>query len=120
MTSINNTTQNVSAIALTDKSVFGFRMGPPVSNDISKSFATYKTGSVTPYAAKRGCMGAISLASVVSPGDVEQQTLFAIDCAAFALHYAVPVVVADDIIKNLESFPENSGESWEIKTDEYN
>ena len=28
-------------------------------------------------------------------------------------------MVADDIIKNLERFPENSGESWEMKTDEY-
>ena len=120
MTSINKTTQNVSAIALTDESVFGFRMGPSVSNDISKSFKTYKTESVTLYAAKRGCMDASAFASVVSPGDVEQQTLFAIDYAAFALHFAVPVKVAEDIIKNLERFPENSGASWEMKTDEYN
>ena len=46
MTTINKMSQNVSAIALTDKSVFGFRMGPPVSMDPSMSFETYKLGPV--------------------------------------------------------------------------
>ena len=46
MTTINKMSQNVSAIALTDKSVFGFRMGPAVPKDISKSFETYKLGPV--------------------------------------------------------------------------
>ena len=44
MTTINKMSQNVSAIALTDKSVFGFRMGPPVSMDTSMSFEMYKLG----------------------------------------------------------------------------